>query len=139
MRELTACLDEIGKVAREILNFAKSNGIVLLNGDLASGKTTLVKAMAKELGYNREVTSPTFSLEHIYSDRLFHYDLYRVDFDDLVSLGLIDEFERDGLHFIEWVDEKLKWLLIEAGFDVVEVDIEIDKECRKYKIERLNA
>jgi len=139
MREIIACLNDIEKVGKEILNLTRESGIVLLNGDLASGKTTLVKTIARLRGFNQEVTSPTFSLEHIYSNNIFHYDLYRVEFEDLVSLGLIDEFEKDGLHLIEWVDERLKGLLLRAGFDIVQVEITPDNGCRKYKIERLNA
>ena len=139
MREIVACLDEVASVAREILELIPDESILILNGDLASGKTTIVKAIAKLKGYESEVTSPTFSLEHIYSDRLFHYDLYRVDFEDLVSLGLINEFEREGLHLIEWADDSLKRLLLGAGFELFELNIKPKGSCRVYKIERLNA
>jgi tRNA threonylcarbamoyladenosine biosynthesis protein TsaE len=139
-KRLIACLDEIEEVAKEILkiisDFESKSSIVLLNGDLASGKTTLTKEIVRLKGYDKEVTSPTFSLEHIYGDgdNIFHYDLYRVGFDDLVNLGLIDGFERYGIHIVEWADTKLKSFLLEAEFKIVEVNISPKDDCREYLI-----
>ncbi len=110
-------------------------GVVLLKGDLAAGKTTLVKAFAKKLGITKDVTSPTFSLQHIYSDGLYHYDLYNKGLEHFLSLGMLEELEKDGLHFVEWGDKHLENLLIDAGIDVATIDInKIGFDKREYVV-----
>jgi len=137
---IEAPLSELNSVAREILKIANSSAIIILKGDLASGKTTLSSAIAKELTSNSQgAVSPTFALQHIYSDRLFHYDLYRVSFEEIATLGLLDEFDRDGIHLIEWADDRLIDLLDSAGYDIVIVDIAPSPKGRRYEIYKLNA
>jgi tRNA threonylcarbamoyladenosine biosynthesis protein TsaE len=81
--------------------------VVLLQGDLASGKTTLVKNYVKLLGLDDEVTSPTFSLQSVYSNKIYHYDVYNKTLEEFISLGLLEEFEKSGIHFVEWGDDRL--------------------------------
>jgi len=108
--------------------------IVLLRGDLASGKTTLVKNFVKSLGLDDLVTSPTFSIQAIYSDKIFHYDLYNKSLDEFISLGMLEEFEKSGIHFVEWGDEKLEELLKSYGYEVIIVNIFKEDDKRLYKI-----
>lgn len=103
-----------------------SHQIVLLRGDLASGKTTFVSHLAKEIGIQDCITSPTFSLQNIHSaphQRLFHYDLYRKNLEECLELGLLEMLEAEGWHFIEWGDEKLESLLKQSGFAVAIITI----------------
>jgi len=109
--------------------------IILLRGDLASGKTTLVKNYVASLNIDEEVTSPTFSIQSIYGDNIYHYDVYNKTLQEFVALGLLEEFEKKGIHFVEWGDEKLEDILCEYGFDVIVVNIEKKEESREYKIE----
>src|SRR6202049_2348514 len=81
--------------------------LVLLKGDLGSGKTTLTKGIISGLGAAREedVTSPTFTLVHVFQNhcKVYHVDLYRVEnFHDLESLGLEDALEEKAILIIEW-------------------------------------
>lgn len=81
--------------------------LVLLSGDLGSGKTTLTKGMVAGLGAAREdeVTSPTFTLVHQYGkgNRVYHVDLYRIEsFHDFETLGLEDLFAQPGVVILEW-------------------------------------
>jgi len=79
-------------------------------------------------------------LQQIYGNRVFHYDFYRIDFNDIISLGLLDEFEKEGFHFIEWANEELVDILIEAGFKIYSINITAPKsELRDYKLEVINA
>jgi len=110
------------------------NCVVLLRGDLASGKTTLVKNFVKALGLDDLVTSPTFSLQAIYSQKIFHYDLYNKSLDEFISLGMLEEFEKSGIHFVEWGDEKLEELLKSYGYEVIIVNIFKKDDKRLYKI-----
>ena len=109
--------------------------IVILRGDLASGKTTLVKNYVKSLGMDDLVTSPTFSIQSIYSENIFHYDVYNKSLEEFIALGMLEEFEKGGIHFVEWGDEKLQNLLLEYGYNVILVKITKRDNKRQYKIE----
>jgi tRNA threonylcarbamoyladenosine biosynthesis protein TsaE len=85
--------------------------VVLLEGNLGSGKTTLTKGLVAGLGAapEDEVTSPSFTLVHEYGERekVYHVDLYRVDAaQELASLGLEELFAQPAIVIIEW-GEKL--------------------------------
>ncbi|MDQ1244096.1 MAG: tRNA threonylcarbamoyladenosine biosynthesis protein TsaE, partial [Campylobacterota bacterium] len=111
------------------------NGVVVLRGDLAAGKTTFVKKMAKFLGLNDEVTSPTFSLQHCYGEKIFHYDMYNQGLEHFISLGMLEELEKEGLHFVEWGDDELINILTSAEIKTMVIDIEkISDNKREYKI-----
>ena len=127
-------LDEIGKVVKRLDEKVRDRDIiVLLRGDLASGKTTLVKEYVSYLGLSEEVTSPTFSLQSIYSDKVFHYDVYNKSIEEFLALGLLEEFEKNGIHFVEWGDEKLENLLKKLGFEVMVIKIKQLDNKREYE------
>ncbi|MDO9267233.1 MAG: tRNA (adenosine(37)-N6)-threonylcarbamoyltransferase complex ATPase subunit type 1 TsaE [Sulfurimonas sp.] len=134
MKKYLLSLDEIDVMVQEIAkNF--SNGVIILRGDLAAGKTTFVKKMVKYLGIEEEVTSPTFSLQHCYGDKIFHYDMYNHGLEHFISLGMLEELERDGLHFVEWGDDELVKILNSAEIKTMVIDIEkISDNKREYKI-----
>jgi len=108
--------------------------VVLLQGDLASGKTTLVKNYVKLLGLDDEVTSPTFSLQSVYSNKIYHYDVYNKTLEEFISLGLLEEFEKSGIHFVEWGDDRLYDILKEYGFNTKIVKIDKLNDKREYTI-----
>lgn len=91
----------LGKLLARIL---AKNDVVYLTGELGAGKTTLVRGIARGLGYNGRVTSPTFTLMNIYDADMdiFHFDFYRLQVNDLADLGLEEYLEKDGLSLIEW-------------------------------------
>ena len=127
--ELNSLLEELNSILE-----IKGDCIVILRGDLASGKTTLVKSYVKFLGLDDVVTSPTFSLQAIYSDKIFHYDVYNKTLEAFISLGMLEEFEKSGVHFIEWGDEKLQQLLLDYGYEVILLEIEKKENKRLYKL-----
>lgn len=139
MKSYILQLDQLDTLTDEIIhNF--SNGVVILQGDLASGKTTFVKAIAKKLGLDEDVTSPTFSLQQCYAQNFFHYDIYNHGLEHFISLGMLEELDKEGLHFIEWGDEELENLLISAGIDVLRIEIEkISDNQREYKVHYAHA
>src|ERR1700730_3880024 len=92
---------------REIAASLRPPMIVMLSGELGSGKTTLTKGIISGLGAAREedVTSPTFTLVHVFHNhcKVYHVDLYRVEnFQDLESLGLEDALGEQAVVIIEW-------------------------------------
>lgn len=128
-------LDELSSLINDV-NEKFKDGVIILRGDLAAGKTTLVKEMAKKLGLKDDVTSPTFSIQQCYGDRCFHYDVYNHGIRHFMSLGMLEELEKDGLHFIEWGDEKLQELLTSAGIKTLIIEIEkISDDAREYRVD----
>lgn len=81
--------------------------LVLLSGDLGAGKTTLTKGIVSGLGAANEddVTSPTFTLVHVYGRpaKVYHADLYRIEsFHDFETLGMEDMFTAPSVAILEW-------------------------------------
>ena len=129
-------LDKIDTFVKKLKETTlNKNVVILLRGDLASGKTTLVKHYVESLDLDDVVTSPTFSIQSIYGENVYHYDVYNKTLEEFVSLGLLEEFEKSGIHFVEWGDEKLENILKEYGFEVLVVTIEKKEESREYIIE----
>jgi len=99
-------LKEIDKISKIILDNIKRINIVLLKGDLGSGKTTLVKSILKKLGVNDEIKSPTFSIVNEYdhpSGPIYHFDLYRIEkIDELDVIGFEEYIDNCNICFIEW-------------------------------------
>ena len=137
--EIIASLDQLDKIVDYLQTTLPSNAIVFLRGDLASGKTTLTQAIAKAKGIEGEVTSPTFSLQQCYvgteDKALFHYDLYRLEHEEFMQMGLFEEFEKSGWHMVEWGSDALKDFLESVGYYVVQIEITAHPMSRIYKIE----
>lgn len=108
---MTYSLQQLPQLCALLSQELPDGGIIVLQGDLASGKTTFTQAFAEYMGIKEGVSSPTFSLQQHYGDKLFHYDLYNYGFEKFLSLGMLEELERPGYHLIEWGDETLiEWL-----------------------------
>ncbi|WP_373030763.1 tRNA (adenosine(37)-N6)-threonylcarbamoyltransferase complex ATPase subunit type 1 TsaE [Sulfurovum sp.] len=139
MKEINASLDELDKVVSYLYKTLPSDAIVFLRGDLAAGKTTLTQAIAKAKGIEGEVTSPTFSLQQCYGAKdgssLYHYDLYRLDHEEFMQMGLFEEFEKPGWHMVEWGSDELKAFLEGVGYNVAMIEIETNENSRTYRIE----
>lgn len=132
-----ASLNELSVLCERIVSELPQGGVVILQGDLASGKTTLTQAFARFLGMEDAVTSPTFSLQQRYGEKLYHYDLYNYGFEKFLSLGMMEELEREGYHLIEWGDESLIALLKRSGIETVILKItKCDENSRCYEVQR---
>ncbi|NMA94113.1 MAG: tRNA (adenosine(37)-N6)-threonylcarbamoyltransferase complex ATPase subunit type 1 TsaE [Clostridiales bacterium] len=86
----------------------EAGDVIALTGDLGAGKTTLAKAIAKGLGVEETLTSPTFTILQEYESGrlpLYHFDVYRVHSEEeLFEIGMEDYFYRSGVCLIEWAD-----------------------------------
>ncbi len=128
-------LEEIPTLVEEITE-KFDNGVIILRGDLAAGKTTFVKEMVKFFGIDDEVTSPTFSLQQCYGNKVFHYDMYNHGLEHFISLGMLEELDKEGLHFVEWGDDELVEILNSAGIRTLTIYIEkISDNKRKYRVD----
>ena len=102
---LTHSAEETVELGRTIARELPAKATVLLIGNLGAGKTTLTQGIVEGLGAapRDEVSSPTFTLIHEYSPRVYHIDLYRLDTEEEVAtLGLDDLFDKDVVVLIEW-------------------------------------
>lgn len=103
-------LQETRQLAREILRRLGARHIILLQGELGSGKTVLAQALAEELGVKDIVNSPTYVLMKVYQanhkrfKRFVHVDLYRIEYNQhLDDLGLSDYLtDEESLVVVEW-------------------------------------
>ncbi len=100
----------IAKSARETQAFAQNyaaalrpGDVVLLYGEMGAGKTEFVKGLAKGLGIEEEITSPTYAYMNDYGGRLYHFDCYRLAGGaQAEALGLTDYFDAGGICVLEW-------------------------------------
>lgn len=105
MKFLSHNVEETYKIAEQVASGLKGGEVILLNGDLGAGKTTFTKGLAKALGVQDTVTSPTFTYVKEYYGRLklYHFDMYRVgDADEVYELGLEEYFYKGGVVVVEW-------------------------------------
>ena len=112
--------------AYEMAKDLKAGDIIALVGDLGTGKTTLTQYLAKALGIEEYITSPTFNIVSEYhSGRLplYHFDVYRLcDIEDMYEIGYEEYFFGDGVSIVEWADmveelipENAKIIFIDYG------------------------
>lgn len=96
---------ELGK---KIGKMAKPSDIFCLTGDLGTGKTHITKGIAKGLGINENITSPTFNIVNEYHSgrlTLYHFDVYRVsEPDEIEAIGFDEYIFGDGVSVIEWAN-----------------------------------
>ena len=120
-------LSEINKASKFIFDNINSK-IILFNGDLGTGKTTLIKNLCLKLGSTENVSSPTFPILNIYEDKkikIYHADLYRVkNIKDLNELGFFEIINNDNWLFIEWPKQIIK--LIDKPFSILNIEIDVN-------------
>ncbi len=132
---ITQSETETHGLARELSLTLKAGDVLLLSGDLGSGKTTFVRGLAEGLGIDPDdVSSPTFTLLHEYRGgrlTLYHADLYRLDTTATDDLGLEETGVRDGVLAIEWPDRLSHDI---PGATVVRLEV-MDDALRRITIE----
>jgi tRNA threonylcarbamoyladenosine biosynthesis protein TsaE len=131
---ITHSAEETTTWGRQFAARLKAPIVVLLSGELGSGKTTLTKGIVSGLGAasEEEVTSPTFTLVHVYGDsrraasKVHHVDLYRIEnFHDFETLGMEDVFEQPGVLIVEWAERfplRSPWPQIRVRLEHLEGD-----------------
>ena len=128
-KDINYSIEEIDKTAKIVLSLNPSTKIFIFNGEMGSGKTTIIKAIIKELGYEGTVSSPTFSLinEYFNDDKIYHFDFYRIKSrNELLDIGIDEYISRNDWCFIEWpnlIVDMLPDKHIELNIDVISSDI----------------
>jgi tRNA threonylcarbamoyladenosine biosynthesis protein TsaE len=130
---ITSSAEETTAWGRQFAERLKAPVLVLLTGELGSGKTTLTKGIVAGLGAAGEddVTSPTFTLVHVYgtsaqASKVYHADLYRIqDFQDFETLGMEDVFQKPSVLILEWAERfplRSPWPQIQVRLEHLEGD-----------------
>lgn len=105
---LTYNIKDLPNAANAVLS-GISGKTLLFYGEMGVGKTTLIKEVAKQLGFTENVSSPTFSLVNEYplkNDSIYHFDLYRIkDENEALDFGIEEYFSTQNWIFIEWPDK----------------------------------
>lgn len=126
---------ETEEIGANLAKRLKGGRVVALFGGLGAGKTAFVRGLARGMGIDSEVSSPTFALVHEYEGNppLVHFDMYRVTgWDDLYSTGFFDYLDMGAVLAVEW-SENIENALPE---DAIRVNIiKIDDDTRKIEIE----
>lgn len=134
---ISRSLKDTEALAKRIADTLIGGEVIVLSGDLGAGKTTFTKGLAKALGVESEVTSPTFTIMNVYEEgrlKLNHLDMYRIEHeDDLYELGVEDAIGEDTVTVIEW--NKLTSL----GDKVIYIDVTVDKKNRKFNVRYENT
>ncbi|MBO5655230.1 MAG: tRNA (adenosine(37)-N6)-threonylcarbamoyltransferase complex ATPase subunit type 1 TsaE, partial [Clostridia bacterium] len=136
-KHISKSVDDTYDLAKRLADTLEGGEIILLNGDLGAGKTTFSKGLAKALGIEGDVTSPTFTIMNVYEDgrlKLNHLDMYRIEHEDeLYELGVEDAMTDDAVTVIEW--NKLTF----TGKKVISIDIKAEKNKRIFTIKNENT
>ncbi len=106
MEFVTHSREETEALGERLASTLTEGRVVAFTGDLGAGKTAFVSGMARALGVEERVTSPTFTIVNEYEGGrlpLFHFDMYRLDSaDELFHIGWEDYLARGGICAVEW-------------------------------------
>jgi tRNA threonylcarbamoyladenosine biosynthesis protein TsaE len=123
--------DDTRALAFELAALSRPGDLILLAGDLGTGKTAFAQGFGRALGITEPITSPTFTLVRTYEGGRFtmtHVDVYRLDhLQELMDLGIMELLDGDGVTLIEWGDAVAVALpadFLELRFDLGEADDE---------------
>lgn len=133
--------EETFELGRRIGQEAKPGQVYTLIGDLGVGKTVFTQGVAKGLGIQENVNSPTFTILQIYEDgRLpfYHFDVYRIgDVEEMEEIGYEDCFYGEGVCLIEWAN-LIKEILPEQYIRVcIEKDLEKGFDYRRITLQKV--
>lgn len=112
--EYTYTLEELPEIAGKILS-ETTHKTLLFYGDMGVGKTTLIQELAKKLGVNKTLSSPTYAIVNEYDveqrDKLYHFDFYRLETEEeALDIGVEDYLDSGHWNFIEW-PQKIEHLI----------------------------
>ena len=137
----TRCPEETFRLGEELGRKAVPGQVFTLTGDLGVGKTVFTQGLAKGLGIEEPVNSPTFTIVQVYEDgRLpfYHFDVYRIgDVEEMDEVGFEDYVMGDGVSLIEWADLIEEILSEKRTRILIEKDLEQGFDYRKITVEEL--
>jgi tRNA threonylcarbamoyladenosine biosynthesis protein TsaE len=137
---LSQSVEETQKIGVGIAEKLKGGEIIFLSGILGAGKTELIRGIAKGLGIETKITSPTFNIFRVYefgkSGKLYHFDCYRLKkYADLVELGW-EEILADpkAIVVLEWPECILDEDITKSNQKIAKINIKIENHKRLVSI-----
>lgn len=135
MNQLVYGIDELEKAAEWLLSLAKEYRLWCFYGQMGSGKTTLINALARKMGVEDNISSPSFSLVNEYQAplyKIYHFDFYRIkDVSEAYDMGYEDYFYSGALCWIEW-PERIEKLL--EGESYIEIHLSLLENKRLLEV-----
>lgn len=133
--------EETFRVGKELGKSAQAGQVFTLTGELGVGKTVFTQGLAKGLGIEEPVNSPTFTIVQVYDEgRLpfYHFDVYRIgDVEEMDEIGFEDYVMGDGVSLIEWAN-LIEEILPEKRTEIlIEKDLEQGFDYRKLTITQI--
>ena len=133
------CAKDTYELGEKIGQMAKPGMVISLTGDLGVGKTVFTQGLAKGLGIEEPVNSPTFTIVQVYEEGrlpLYHFDVYRIgDVEEMDEIGYEDYFYGEGVCLIEWADLIREILPEQMCRVTIEKDLEKGFDYRKITLE----
>ena len=133
------CAKDTYELGEKIGQMAKPGMVISLTGDLGVGKTVFTQGLAKGLGIEEPVNSPTFTIVQVYEEGrlpLYHFDVYRIgDIEEMDEIGYEDYFFGEGVCLIEWADLIREILPEQMCRVTIEKDLEKGFDYRKITLE----
>ena len=133
------CAKDTYELGEKIGQMAKPGMVISLTGDLGVGKTVFTQGLAKGLGIEEPVNSPTFTIVQVYETGrlpLYHFDVYRIgDIEEMDEIGYEDYFYGEGVCLIEWADLIREILPEQMCRVTIEKDLEKGFDYRKITLE----
>ncbi|MBU5454370.1 tRNA (adenosine(37)-N6)-threonylcarbamoyltransferase complex ATPase subunit type 1 TsaE [Caproiciproducens sp. MSJ-32] len=131
-------LEETTKIGFLLGKLVQPSDVICLTGDLGTGKTHITKGIAKGLGIEEHITSPTFTIVNEYDSgrlKFYHFDVYRVsDPDEIYAIGFDEYIFSDGVSVIEWANYIEEILPKEFLHIYIEKDLSKGENFRKITI-----
>ena len=128
--------DNLKEIALQIIKAAKERRIILFNGEMGAGKTTLIKELCFELGVKENVSSPTFGIVNEYDiekGSVYHFDAYRIeDEEEAFDIGLEEYLFSGNWCLIEWPEKISSFLPNEDEKLEVTIEVALDKRIYKF-------
>lgn len=130
---------ETKKIAKNFAKSLDSKSVIVLTGELGSGKTKFVEGFLSYFGLEKEISSPTFTIVNEYKKRninIYHFDVYRLsDIDEFYEIGG-DEYFDKGIVLIEW-GELIKEALPDDYIQITFSKNDLNENSRKLEISYL--
>ena len=128
---------QINQAAKQFVEFMGEDKVFAFYGSMGAGKTTIIKAICKELGVKESVTSPTFAIINEYKDgegnSIYHFDFYRINkLEEAFDFGYEDYFYSGNLCFIEWPE------IVESLLPTNCVKVTIEEKDNGIRVLKLN-
>lgn len=133
------CAKDTYELGEKIGQMAKPGMVISLTGDLGVGKTVFTQGLAKGLGIEEPVNSPTFTIVQVYEEGrlpLYHFDVYRIgNIEEMDEIGYEDYFYGEGVCLIEWADLIREILPEQMCRVTIEKNLEKGFDYRKITLE----